>query len=351
MRPYLLLAIAVGLLAAGTVATLSEDAADIPPMARKVKGFDLKLLEPVDGVTFRQIGEASYLFTVNADAPDVDARILARLHLDKARLEKAQKVFDDRMAADRTSTMTVLFGAYASEMAEGRYAAYGRDVAISVLDGTPLREPEPMTQEKFELIRSYYGRKEPTAGTKFSDLDKVLAPMGLTFNDFQILSSWFGRRFALEDDRPDADISEPVVAPTPPAQPRPDLGGLWRLTWTLLRRADGGMEKVPQTRDICLKLDMKAADLPIMPKPDGSKCALGVTSFYATGIGFSANCDHGDYAVQWSLDLQPPEGGLAARPQAPWTGEMQFGMQNEILGNMAPNATTSIVAERIGNCP
>ena len=351
MRPPLLLAIVAGLLAGSIVSADGEDAADIPPMARKVKGFDLKLLDPVDGVTFRQVGEASYLFTVNADAPDVDARILARLHLDKARLEKAQKVFTDRMVADRTSTMTTLFGAYGSEVAEGRYAAYGRDVALSVLDGTPLRETEPMTEEKFEIIRSYYGRKEPTAGTKFSDLDKVLAPVGLTFNDFQILSSWFGRRFALQDDTPDTGASDPVVNPAPPSPPRPDLGGLWRLRWTLLRRADGGMEKVPQSRDICLKLDMKAADLPIMPKPDGSKCALGVTSFYATGIGFSANCDHGDYAVQWSLDLQPPEGGLAAWPQAPWTGEMQFGMQNEILGNMAPNATTSVVAERIGNCP
>lgn len=365
MRHFLFAALTAGMLAAGSSPARADDAPDIPPMARKVKGFDLKLLDPVDGVTLKQVGEASYLFTLNSEAPDLDARIEARLHLTKAQLDKAQKVFTDRMTADKTFTITNLFGAYGSEVAEGRYAAYGRDVAQSVLNGTPLAEPEPMSEEKFDLIRGYYSRKEATAGTKFSDLDKMLAPIGLTFNDYQILSSWYGRRLGLQADADDGGsppgASDPVADATPPARPRPELGGLWRLRWTLLRRGDAGMEKVPQSRDVCLKLNMTAADLPIMPKPDGSKCAMGVSSFYATGISLSANCDHGDYSVQWSFDLQPPQGGPDAKPppggleakppQAPWTGELQYLVQNELLGDRAPSASTPMTGERLGDCP
>ena len=192
----------------------------------------------------------------------------------------------------------------------------------------------------------------------------MLAPTGLTFNDYQILSGWYGRRLGLQADADDGGrppgASDPVADATPPARPHPELGGLWRLHWTLLRRVDSGTEKVPQSRDICLKLNMTAADLPIIPKPDGSKCAMGVSSFYATGISLSANCDHGDYSVQWSFDLQapqggadakPPQGGLDAKPaQAPWTGELQYLVQNELLGDRAPSASTPMTGERLGDC-
>ena len=318
-------------------------------MARKVKGFDLSLLAPVEGVTLRQIGEASYYFgfvpTLTKD------QVLSEVGADKAHFDAAEKVFTQRMVDDKTFTITNLFGAYSAEASQGRFAAYGRDVAHSVLDDAPLREPEPMTEEQFRLIQSYYGRKAGTAGTTSQALDLVLVPFHLTYNDYQILSGWFGRRLGLQSERetggqPPGATDEAANA-APPARERPELGGLWRLNWTLLKRGDSALEKVAATRDVCLKSGMTAADLPLMPKRGTAKCALQHLEFYPTGIGFYAQCDQGDFGSAWTLNLQPPQSG---KETDTWTGEMQFSMENEVLQDLAPKASTPVVGQRIGDC-
>ena len=71
---------------------------DIPPMARKVKGFDLSLLAPVNGVTLRQVGEASYYFGV---VPQLSKdQVLNEVGIDKAHFDAAEKVFTQRMIDD-----------------------------------------------------------------------------------------------------------------------------------------------------------------------------------------------------------------------------------------------------------
>jgi hypothetical protein len=341
-RIFLLLA------ALAAPAHAAAPADDIPPIARKVKGFDLSLLAPVAGVTLRQVGEASYYFgfvpTLTKD------QVLAEVGIDKAHYDEAEKVFTQRMIDDKTFTINSLFGAYSAEASQGRFAAYGRDVAQSVLDDAPLREKEPMTEEQFRLIQDYYARKAGTAGTKPSDLDLVLVPFHLTYNDFQILSGWFGRRLALQAGAGSGQLpgaTDEVANAAPPARERPELGGLWRLSWTLLKRGESAMEKVSATRDICLKSGMTGATAPLMPKRGTAKCALQHLDFYPTGIGFYAQCDQGDFGSAWALDLQPPHSGREADA---WTGEMQFSMQNEVLQDLAPKASTPVTGQRIGDC-
>ena len=341
------LVVAACLAAAGPASTASAD--DIPPMARKAKGFDPALLAPVEGVTLRQIGEASYYFGF---VPQLSKdQVLHEVGIDPAHYDAAEKVFTQRMIDDKTFTITSLFGAYSAEASQGRFAAYGRDVAHSVLDDAPLTQPEPMTDAQFRLIQAYYGRKAGTAGTKTSDLDLVLVPFHLTYNDFQILSGWFGRRLAVQAEaetggQPPGATDEAANA-APPARERPELGGLWRLNWTLLKRGDGAMEKVAATRDVCLKSGMDGASLPLMPRRGAAKCALQHLEFYPTGIGFYAQCDQGDFGSAWALNLQPPPSGKEADT---WTGEMQFSMQNEVLGDLAPKASTPVAGQRIGDC-
>ncbi len=96
---------------------------DVPPMVRKVKGFDLSLLAPVEGVTLRQIGEASYYFGF---VPQLSKdQVLNDVGIDKAHFDAAEKVFTQRMIDDKTFTITSLFGAYSAEASQGRFAAYG----------------------------------------------------------------------------------------------------------------------------------------------------------------------------------------------------------------------------------
>ena len=107
---------------AATVLAISvprSDAAppdDVPPMARKAKGFDLSLLAPVDGITLRQLGRASYYFGC---VPDLTKdQVLDKVGIDKSHYEGAEKVFTQRMIDDKTFTITSLFGAYAEEVAQ-----------------------------------------------------------------------------------------------------------------------------------------------------------------------------------------------------------------------------------------
>ena len=214
-----------------------------------------------------------------------------------------------------------------------------------------------MSEEQFRLIQAYYGRKAGTAGTKSSDLDLVLVPFHLTYNDFQILSGWFGRRLAMQAEAetggqpPDIDnksATDEAANAAPSARERPELGGLWRLNWTLLKRGDSAMEKVAATRDICLKSGITGATVPLMPKRGTAKCALQHLEFYPTGIGFHAQCDQGDFGSAWVLNLQPPQSGQETDT---WTGEMQFSMENESASGISRRKpSTPVAGQRIGDC-
>ena len=73
-------------------------------MVRKVKGFDLSLLAPVEGVTLRQIGEASYYFGF---VPQLSKdQVLNEVGIDKAHFDAAEKAFTQRMIDDKTFTIT-----------------------------------------------------------------------------------------------------------------------------------------------------------------------------------------------------------------------------------------------------
>jgi len=330
-------------LAGPLAAAASED--DIPPMARKVKGFDTGLLAAVDGVTFRQYGQISYLHFYDPKAEE--GVVLERLHLTKDRYDNAKKIFGERMRDDPTRTMVNLFGAYFNEAAQGPFAALGRDVAISVLDDVPLKEQPPMSEEKFREIQIYYGRKASVAGTGLDKQDDVLKPYGITFNDFNILGAWFSRRLALEARRDDDDDDRPQRNYSKPRAPvqHAEWGGLWRFSWRRLKRGTSAMEVEQITKDICLKADMTAETLPVMPKPPNAKCVIinGIR-FFDTEIGVRMQCDHGPYGTEWGLNLFTPIVNGKS-----YSGTISVNMENELVSDL-PNPDTAVSAERIGDC-
>lgn len=318
---------------------------DVPKMVLKHERFDRSFLASVGGVTYEQYGQASYLLFLD---PDADKKAtLARLHVTPEQFDKASATFADRMKQDRTMVMVELFGAYFNEAAQGFYAPLGRDAAISVLDDVPLKEKEPLPEAKFREIQSYYGRKAVVAGTALDKQDEVLKPYGITFNDFNIIGAWFGRRLALQTKGSDDtfDRGPPNEAVDNP-KTHPEYGGLWRIEWNLLKRAEAGMVVDHQSRDICLKTGMDAATLPLMPKPRDAKCVLvGDIDFYESGVGIRAQCDHGAYGSSWGLYLsEPTEKGKSYR------GDITFNLENEHVANL-PDPMTAVTAQRLGPCP
>ncbi|MBB3945388.1 hypothetical protein GGQ73_001321 [Rhizobium skierniewicense] len=313
-----------------------------PKIATMREGFDLKMLEPVNGIDFRKYGHITY--AIFLDPNGNHEAIYQKFGTDKANFDAASAAFGQRMKVDPTFAMVEIFGAYFAENAQGTYAAFGQDVAQSVLNQAPLTQSEPMPEEAFREIQVYYSRKASVAGTSLGEQDEVLKPYHITFNDFNILGAWFSRRLALQT----MDLSSPqarsdgaaVEAPTE----RPEWGGLWRFTWKTLQRTETEMKVVETSRDICVKDDMTADTLPLMPKPEGVKCVLiDKVHFYDSGVQMRAECDLGGIGASWGMYLQPEKDGES------FTGQISYNETYE--GDMdMPQPTTDVVVKRMGEC-
>ena len=139
------------LMRAGAVRADEPD--PIPKTALDAKGFDRGLLDPVDGLSFRRYAHIAF-DSFAGDEPDLD-KVLARHDVTRAQFDHANAAFTDRMRADKTYTLTEVYGAYFLETARGKYAPLATDVARSVIEGVPLREPPPMPWDQYlELMDS-----------------------------------------------------------------------------------------------------------------------------------------------------------------------------------------------------
>ncbi len=320
----------------------SPSPASPPKIAASRTGFDVKLLEPVAGIDYRTYSHITYAMFIDPDG-DHDA-IFKTFGTDRARYEAAGATFGERMKQDPTFAMVEMFGAYFAENAQGSYAALGRDVAQSVLNQAPLRETEPMPEEKYREIQVYNSRKAPVAGTALAQQDQVLKPYHITFNDFNIIGAWFSRRLALQTTDGSISQEHPRAEAVDTAAERPEWGGLWRFTWKTLQRTGTEMRVVEATRDICVKSDMTADTLPLMPTPPGVKCVLtDKIHFYDSGVQMSAQCDHGGIGTLWGLNLQPENDGES------FSGRISYNEVYEGDYDM-PQPTTDVTVKRLGKC-
>ncbi|MBY4608877.1 hypothetical protein K6M90_14600 [Rhizobium sp. 9T] len=104
------------------------------------------------------------------------------------------------------------------------------------------------------------------------------------------------------------------------------------------------MKVVDASRDICVKNDMTADNLPLMPKPSGVKCVLiDRIHFYDSGVQMSAQCDHGGIGTSWGLYLQPENGGES------FSGQSSYNEVYEGDSDM-PQPVTDVQVKRIGEC-
>ncbi len=181
---------------ARAVAARADEPDPIPKTALDAKGFDRAMLDPVDGLSFRSYAHIAF-DSFAGDEPDLD-KVLARHGVTRAQFDHANAVFIDRMRADNTYTVTEVYGAYFLETARGRYAPLAADVAHSVIEGGPLREPPPMVWDQYlELMRFYGANVAKAKGTTRAAFDEILEPKGLSFVDYQIIGAWFGRKMRL----------------------------------------------------------------------------------------------------------------------------------------------------------
>jgi hypothetical protein len=193
------LALFAGLAAAAICAGagLADEPEPLPKTALDAKGFDRALLDPVEGLSLRRYAHIAF-DNFAGDEPDLN-KVLARHDVTRAQFDHANAVFIDRMRVDKTYTLTQVYGAYFIETAGGKYAPLAADVARSVIDGAPMREPAPMAWDQYLGLMKFYGTNVANAkGTTRADFDEILKPKGLTFVDYMIIGAWFGRRMRLQ---------------------------------------------------------------------------------------------------------------------------------------------------------
>jgi len=179
-----------------TRAVRADEPDPIPRTALDAKGFDRALLDPVDGLSLRRYAHIAF-DSFAGDEPDLNT-VLARHDITRAQFDHANAAFIDRMGADKTYTLTQIYGAYFLETARGKYAPLAADVARSVIEGVPLREPPPMVWDQYLELMSFYGANVAKAkGTTRAAFDEILKPKGLSFVDYQIIGAWFGRKMHL----------------------------------------------------------------------------------------------------------------------------------------------------------
>ncbi|NTE88556.1 hypothetical protein G6L37_26190 [Agrobacterium rubi] len=104
------------------------------------------------------------------------------------------------------------------------------------------------------------------------------------------------------------------------------------------------MKVVEASRDICVKDDMTAETLPLMPKPSGVKCVLiDKVHFYDSGVQMRAECDLGGIGAFWGMYLQPEHDGES------FTGQISYNETYEGDTDM-PQPMTDVAVKRMGEC-
>jgi hypothetical protein len=181
---------------------LAQDAAakHISPVALATKGFDLKSLDPIDGISVRDYVHIVFAMYA-ADQKDA-GNVPAAYQFDKARFDAISAMMTEYFRKDPTRKFSEIYSAYFQEQAGGPFSAHAVDYAQSVLNGGPLKLKEPMSFERYMQLSQFYaeGAQKQKPMTREAS-DKVLEPTGIAFIDFQVLGAWYGRRMARNPKR------------------------------------------------------------------------------------------------------------------------------------------------------
>ena len=191
--------------AAGEGKTLSEYRADRAAMNERLdevreslklindeSAFDKALLAPINGVTLEK-----YAAVANAAIFHGDdwAAVTKETGVTEKAFEALTEKWTERMRADPTRLLMSKYGGHLYAASRGRFAASGKALGAAMLAGkdAPLTGPEPMPFEKWVEITEFYASRSDRMGTP-EGVTRELAPYGLTFYEWNIVSNWWGRK-------------------------------------------------------------------------------------------------------------------------------------------------------------
>lgn len=122
------------------------------------------------------------------------ARVFAANHVTEKQYQQAADAFEARMKGDRALTMRYMIEYFRAS--QGKFAAYGRDLADSYEKSQPLHlDPPYPLDTAAQLRREMKSRNVEDNETLQAKAEAdLLKPKGLTYYDYSIASSWWARQ-------------------------------------------------------------------------------------------------------------------------------------------------------------
>ena len=152
--------------------------------------FDKSLLAPIDGVTLEKYAAVANAATFHGDD---FAPVAKETGITEKAFEALGEKWTERMRADPTRIVMRNYGGHFFAATRGRFAAMGKNLGAAMIADTPLAGPEPLPFEKWVEISEFYASRSDKMGTPDA-ITRELAPYGLTFYEWNLVSNWWGRK-------------------------------------------------------------------------------------------------------------------------------------------------------------
>jgi Zn-dependent protease with chaperone function len=183
---------------------LAPGATEAPPAAA---------LEPIDGVAFAEYAALSnQLLQAGADGR---SRVLAQRRIDARRMAALQQGFTARM--QQHPALAQRYSVEFFRASQGRFAAYGRDLADSLEHGRTLQLEPPFPLETAAALHAALTARGAPAldAAQLAAVElELLAPLDLSWYDWTIAHNWWSRRVTIAALAGDTSQLEAYFAPS-----------------------------------------------------------------------------------------------------------------------------------------
>jgi len=171
----------------------AEDARIAEVLKPKGEAPSADALAPVSGLAFDSYAALSNELVYAGDKGK--AKVLASHHLTEAKLSQAKTSFASRM--QQNQGLSARYSVAYFRASQGKFAAWGRDLADSYETGKPLQLDPPYPLETAaEMFGAMQARGAPnfTPAQEAAAEKDILKPHGLTYYDYLIGHNWWTRK-------------------------------------------------------------------------------------------------------------------------------------------------------------
>lgn len=147
------------------------------------------LLEPVQGTSLAGFAQISNDIVFMGEA-----KALARHKLSASRYAQINDGWTARMRGESGHTLTGAYSAHYFEASQGRFAAWGKDVAQAMRSGRLAQATEPVPVDDWAALVQAQRQAVKDGQYDAAAFERAVKAKGMTSYDFNIVNSWWMQR-------------------------------------------------------------------------------------------------------------------------------------------------------------